>query len=56
MLKVAADELLPVMEDGLKLTVTPLGIPGAESVTAESNPLETVLVIVDAPLSWKSVP
>ena len=49
-MKVAAEEPVPVMEDGLKPTVTPLGIPDAESVTAESNPFETVLVIVDAPL------
>ena len=46
----AAEEPVPVMEDGLKPTVTPLGIPDAESVTAESNPLETVLVMVDVPL------
>ena len=48
--KFAVEEPVPVIEDGLKLTVTPLGMPDAESVTAESNPLETVLVTVDAPL------
>ena len=35
---------------GLKLTVTPPGWPEADSVTAESNPLGTVEVIVDVPL------
>jgi hypothetical protein len=48
--KLAVEEPVPVIEDGLKPTVTPLGKPDAESVTAESNPLETVLVMVEVPL------
>jgi len=38
------------IDDGLKLTVTPLGMPEAVSATAESKPPETVEVIVDFPL------
>jgi hypothetical protein len=51
-LKVAVELPDPgaAIEDGLKLTVTPLGAPDAVSVTTESNPFDTVLVIVDAPL------
>jgi len=48
-LKVALDVPAPVMELGLKDTVTPEGWPEAVSVIAESNPPETVLVIVELP-------
>lgn len=34
----------PVMDVGLKLPVTPEGIPVAERATAESNPPVTVVV------------
>ena len=37
------------MEAGLKPTVTPVGIPEADNVTAASNPPLTVLVIVEPP-------
>lgn len=39
----------PVMDVGLKPTVTPEGWPDAESVTAESNPPVTELVMVEEP-------
>lgn len=39
----------PVMEVGLKLTVTPVGCPLADKAMAESKPPLTVLVIVDFP-------
>jgi len=39
----------PVMEVGLKATVTPVGWPLADNVTAELKPPETVEVIVDFP-------
>jgi len=48
--KVAVDVPVPVMEAGLKVTVAPEGCPEAESVTAESKPPLTVLVIVEVPL------
>jgi hypothetical protein len=35
---------------GLKLTVTPVGAPDAVRVTAELNPPETPVVIVEVPL------
>src|SRR5271154_6745954 len=38
------------MEVGLKVAVTPVGIPAAVNATAELNPPETVVVIVEAPL------
>jgi hypothetical protein len=38
------------IEEGLKLTVTPVGWPLAVKATAESKPPETVVVIVEAPL------
>ena len=38
------------IEVGLKLTVTPLGWPVADSPIAESNPPETVVAIVEVPL------
>lgn len=39
----------PVIEVGLKLTVTPVGWPLADNVIAESNPPVTVLVMVEVP-------
>lgn len=39
----------PVIEVGLKLTVTPVGWPLADRVIAESKPPVTVLVMVDFP-------
>lgn len=40
---------VPVIEPGLKPTVTPVGWPLADKVTAESNPPVTVLVMVEVP-------
>jgi len=40
---------VPVIDDGLNPIVTPLGCPLALSVTAESNPPVTVLVMVVFP-------
>lgn len=40
---------VPVIEPGLKPTVTPVGWPLAVKVTAESNPPVTVLVMVEVP-------
>lgn len=40
---------VPVIDAGLKLTVTPEGCPLALSVTAELNPPVTVLVMVELP-------
>ena len=37
----------PVIEVGLKLTVTPVGWPVADKEMAESKPFSTVLVIVE---------
>lgn len=39
----------PVIEEGLKPTVTPLGCPLADNAIAESKPPVTVLVIVVLP-------
>ena len=39
----------PVIEVGLKTTVTPVGWPAAVKETAESKPPVTVLVMVDVP-------
>jgi hypothetical protein len=39
----------PVIEVGLKLTVTPVGWPLADKEIAESNPPVTVLVMVEVP-------
>lgn len=39
----------PVIEVGLKLTVTPVGCPVAVKAIAESNPPVTVLVMVEVP-------
>ena len=38
------------IEDGLKPTVTPEGIPLADNATAELNPLLPTVVTVDVPL------
>jgi len=38
------------MDVGLKLTVTPAGWPVADKATAELNPPEIAVVIVDEPL------
>lgn len=40
----------PLIDDGLKLTVTPEGCPEADKPIAELNPPLTVLVIVELPL------
>ena len=49
---VTADDPEPgaAMDVGLKLTVTPLGWPVADNATAESNPPETVVLMVELPL------
>src|SRR6266853_1158627 len=39
----------PGIDVGLKLTVTPLGAPGADNEIAELNPPMLVVVIVDVP-------
>jgi hypothetical protein len=39
----------PVIEVGLKVTVTPVGWPVADKEMPESKPLSTVLVITDVP-------
>jgi len=39
----------PVIEVGLKVTVTPVGWPLADNEIAESNPPDTVLVMVEVP-------
>lgn len=38
------------MEVGLNVTVTPVGVPDADSETAELNPPETAVVMVEDPL------
>ena len=38
------------MDAGVKLTVTPVGCPVADKATAELNPPEMAVVIVDEPL------
>ena len=39
----------PVIDGGVKVTVTPVGWPVADSVTGELNPPVTVLVMVEVP-------
>jgi hypothetical protein len=39
----------PVIEVGLKVTVTPAGWPVADKEMPEAKPFNTVLVIVDVP-------
>jgi hypothetical protein len=46
---VMVEEPLPVIEVGLKLTVTPLGWPLALNTTAVLNPPVTVLVMLEVP-------
>ena len=41
---VKSDVPEPVMEVGLKLPVTPVGMPVADKATAESKPPEAVMV------------
>lgn len=48
-LSVRVEVPVPVIEVGLKVAVTPDGRPLADKVTAELNPPETVLVIVEVP-------
>jgi hypothetical protein len=50
--RVAVDVPEPgaAMDAGLKETVTPVGWPVADKATAESNPPETVVVMVEVPL------
>lgn len=38
------------IEVGLNVTVTPVGWPDADNATAESNPPETAVVMVEEPL------
>ena len=46
----------PVIEVGLKVTVTPVGWPLADKAIAELNPPVTVLVMVEVPmLPWATV-
>jgi hypothetical protein len=47
---VKSDVPEPVMEVGLKLPVTPVGMPVADKATAESNPPEGVTVTTAYPL------
>ena len=47
--------LAPVAGDGLKLAVTPVGMPLAASVTAPANPPVRVIAIVEAPLMPKAM-
>jgi hypothetical protein len=42
--RVKSDEPEPVIDVGLKLPVTSVGMPVADKATAESNPPETVIV------------
>jgi len=48
--RVKSDEPDPVMEDGLKLPVTPDGMPVAERATAELNPPDGVTETTAYPL------
>jgi hypothetical protein len=43
------DVPVPVIEVGLKATVTPVGWPFADNVTAELKPPVVVLVMVEVP-------
>ncbi len=47
--KVAVEEPAPVIEAGLKPTVTPAGAPVAESATEPVKPFSAVVVIVEVP-------
>ena len=48
--RVKCDVPEPVIEAGLKLPVTPVGMPVADNVTAESKPPEAVTVTTAYPL------
>ena len=48
--KVDVPEPGAAMDVGLKLAVTPVGMPLADNATAELNPPETAVVMVDEPL------
>ena len=48
--KVIVEVPAPVIEVGLKVTVTPAGWPVADNEMAELKPLSTVLAIVDLPV------
>lgn len=48
---VMVEDPAPVIEVGLKATVTPVGCPLADNEIAELNPPVTVLVMVDVP-AW----
>lgn len=48
--RVKSDVPEPVTEVGLKLPVTPVGIPVADNATAESNPPEALTVTTAYPL------
>ena len=52
--RVKSDVPEPVTEVGLKLPVTPDGIPVADKATAESNPPEAVTVTTAYPLCPRS--
>jgi hypothetical protein len=47
--KLKSDVPVPVIEDGLKFQLTPLGRPVCESVTGESNPPVAVTVTTAYP-------
>lgn len=49
-MKVAVEEPAPVIDDGLKPTVTPEGAPDDVRATEELNPPETAVEMVDDPL------
>ena len=50
MVMVEAPDPGAAMDEGLKLTVTPVGCPVADKATAELNPPEIATVTVDEPL------
>lgn len=54
---VKCDEPAPVIEVGLKLPVTPVGMPVADRETFESKPPETAMLTTAYPLCpWSSDP
>ncbi len=52
---VIVDVVEPVIEVGLKLTVTPDGAPDDDSVIAELNPPDTVALTVAVPLDPREI-